>query len=96
MNLEEALKKLEVSLLLQNENNQPPTLVSWNHPITHESTKLPIGCICTVIMSAVPEAMEGSGGTVMPGAQACSDPPIETSGFWNVLETQDDAAVTRG
>src|SRR5260370_11160542 len=80
-------EKLAVSLHLQNENHQPLTLVNWNHPIAHESPKLPVGHICTATMSAVPEVMEGSGETIMPGAQAHSDPPIETSGFWNVLET---------
>src|SRR5260370_33805956 len=88
-------EKLEVSLCPQSENLQPPTLGIWNHPITTESPKLPIGCFCTATMSAVPKAAEGSGGAVMPGAQACSDPPIEMSGSWNVSEAQDDAAAMR-
>src|SRR5260370_42413583 len=89
-------EKLAVSLHLQNKNHQPLTLVNWNCPIAHESPKLPIGHICTATMSAVPKATEGSGGTVVPGAQAHSDPPIEMSGFWNVSETQDDTAAVIG
>src|SRR5260370_33580465 len=64
-------EKLEVSLHPQSENLQPPTLGIWNCPIATESPELPVGCFCTATMSAVPKVVEGSGGTVMPGAQAC-------------------------
>src|SRR5260370_36516957 len=74
-------EKLEVSLHPQSENLQPLTLGIWNCPIATESPESPIGHFCTVTMSAVPEAVEGSGGT------------IETSGSWNVLEARDDAAA---
>ena len=79
----------------QSENLQPLTLGIWNHPISAESPESPVGHFCTATMSAVPKVMEGSGGTVVPGAQAHSDPPIEMSGSWNVSEVQDDAAAMR-
>src|SRR5260370_16743430 len=80
-------EKLAVSLHLQNKNHQPPTLVNWNHPIACESPKLPIGRICTVTMSAVPEVMEGSGETIIPRLQSHPHPPINTSEFCNIFKT---------